>query len=117
MRRVRSAPIRLSMMPHRSRRKSPRNSHALPKADTRTGEGDAISEIVYAVSEKLNVSDHTEELLIYIVARSLSNMECVAWETLLVDICKRLAASYVTHLLISMILEYAGDDTSWPKMQ
>ena len=64
-----------------------------------------MSELVTRVSVELDVTDSTEQLLLFILARFVVTMDEVRWDEFVCEMCKRLLASFVTHHLMDWLLQ------------
>ena len=118
MRRVKSAPANLSSMCHRRRGSATERLATPPPGNEateapsglqkrRTGEADAMSEVVTRVSTELDITDSTEQLTIFIVARLLVTMEEIEWRSVFVEVGQRLFVSFVTHHFMDWMLQTA----------
>ena len=113
LRRIKTAPATLSSMAHG--RAQPRTSiarsaeHALVASQEqkrRTGEADAMSEVVTRVSAELEITDSTEQLLLYILARLVIKLDKVEWQSVCLEMSKRLFASFVAHHFMDWMLAH-----------
>lgn len=71
----------------------------------RVGEADAMSEVVTSVSKELDITDNTEQLLLYLLARIVVTLDTVDWNTVVLETGKRVLASFVTHHLMNWLLQ------------
>lgn len=118
MRRAKSAPANLCSMCHRRRRPATELLLTTPLVEAieaptgaqirRTGEADAMSEVVTRVSTELDITDSTEQLMLFILARIVVTMDEVKWRGVFVEVGKRLLVSFVTHHFMDWMLQTAA---------
>ena len=102
MRRVQSAPANLAVMAHRTVvHTSHEDDHGVRRTiavvPARTGEADAISEMVTSVASEAQVTDSTEQLLFFMIVRWVVTFEDIVWANVCQELGRRLAISFVTH--------------------
>ena len=76
----------------------------LQNREMRVGEAESMSEVVYSLLPSLEVTDSTEQLVVYLFLRLLVTFEQVDWRVIGTHLSKRLLASFVTHHLMSYLV-------------
>lgn len=109
MRRVKSAPAHLCALVHRKActalNEKKTESVVAPALEKRTGEADAMNEVVSHVAPFLEINDSTEQLFFYMLLRVLVKLDEVVWTKVLTDVSKRLFVSFVTKHVMDYFLQ------------